>query len=32
MADVFAGHGGGDVELIGGTGKTAALNHLAENF
>jgi len=29
---VFAGHGGGDVELISGTGKTTALNHLAENF
>jgi hypothetical protein len=32
MADVFAGHGGGDIELIGGTGKAAALNNLAENF
>lgn len=32
VADVFACHCGGDVERVGGAGKAAALDDLAENL
>ena len=32
MGDVFACHGDGDVEQVGGAGEAAALHNLAEDF
>ena len=32
MADVLAGHRGGNAEFVGGTGKAALPNHFAKNL
>jgi len=32
MRHMFAGHGHGNIQLLGGAGKAAAVHHLAEHF
>ena len=32
VADMFAGHGGGNSKQLGRTGKTAALHHFTKHF